>query len=59
MSNMISGSTKSPPALRLLMPFLSSCFSIMRALFAYESATSLYWQNKNIIDVKHLSHLRA
>ena len=29
-------------ALRLLAPFLSSCFSMMRALLAYESATSLW-----------------
>lgn len=26
---------------RLFMPFLSNCFSMIRALFAYESATSL------------------
>lgn len=25
----------------LFIPFLSNCFSMMRALFAYESATSL------------------
>lgn len=39
-SNVISGSTNSA-TLRLFMPFLSSCFSIIRALLAYESATSL------------------
>lgn len=26
---------------RLFIPFRSNCFSMMRALFAYESATSL------------------
>lgn len=28
-------------AFLLFIPFLSSCFSMIRALFAYESATSL------------------
>lgn len=28
-------------AFRLFIPFLSNCFSIIRALLAYESATSL------------------
>lgn len=28
-------------AFRLFIPFRSNCFSMMRALFAYESATSL------------------
>lgn len=53
MSNAISGSTKSA-VLRLFMPFLSSCFSIIRALFAYESATSLYLNN-NILITSNIS----